>query len=101
MLQLFAAAEQADAGVVASTKHHDPDNVSSISEGMEAIASAIHRLAERDDVALIFPVHLNPNVRQVMNAEIGDLALRACISALGQHNLCHGAFSSALSLTAS
>lgn len=36
-------------------------------EGMEAIASAVTRLAARSDVAVIFPVHLNPNVRAVMN----------------------------------
>jgi UDP-N-acetylglucosamine 2-epimerase (non-hydrolysing) len=42
-------------------------------EGMRAIASAIRRLAARDDVAVIFPVHLNPNVRQVMEGELVDL----------------------------
>src|SRR6478609_2517115 len=42
-------------------------------EGMQAIAAAIRRLAARDDVAVIFPVHLNPNVRQVMNAELAGL----------------------------
>ena len=42
-------------------------------EGMEAIATAIRRLAERGDVALIFPVHLNPNVRSVMNERLAGL----------------------------
>src|SRR6478609_3862762 len=42
-------------------------------EGMEAIAEAIRRLAARPDVALVFPVHLNPNVRSVMNARLGGL----------------------------
>ncbi len=36
-------------------------------DGMKAIAEAIRRLAERRDVALIFPVHPNPNVRAVMH----------------------------------
>ena len=35
-------------------------------EGMEAIAGAIRRLAAREDLAIIFPVHLNPNVRAIM-----------------------------------
>ncbi|MEW4449556.1 UDP-N-acetylglucosamine 2-epimerase (non-hydrolyzing) [Qipengyuania sp. JC766] len=39
-------------------------------DGMDAIADAIGRLADRDDVAIIFPVHLNPNVRSVMNERL-------------------------------
>lgn len=42
-------------------------------DGMRNIAGAIKRLAARDDVALIFPVHLNPNVRAIMNAELAGL----------------------------
>jgi len=45
----------------------------SFGEGMQAIAAAIRRLAARDDVAVIFPVHLNPHVREVMNAELAGL----------------------------
>ncbi len=40
--------------------------------GMENIARAIARIAVRDDVAVIFPVHPNPNVRQVMDAILGS-----------------------------
>ncbi len=40
-------------------------------EGMENIASAIADIAAREDVAVIFPVHLNPNVRKVMDAQLG------------------------------
>ncbi|MGH6632665.1 MAG: UDP-N-acetylglucosamine 2-epimerase, partial [Sphingopyxis sp.] len=36
----------------------------------------------RDDVACIFPVHLNPNVRTVMDKELGDLANVAMIEPL-------------------
>lgn len=39
--------------------------------GMENIARAIARIAARDDVAVIFPVHPNPNVRAPMNAILG------------------------------
>ncbi|MDC0886638.1 UDP-N-acetylglucosamine 2-epimerase (non-hydrolyzing) [Altererythrobacter sp.] len=42
-------------------------------DGMRAIANAIKRLAARDDVALIFPVHLNPNVREIMQGELQGL----------------------------
>jgi UDP-N-acetylglucosamine 2-epimerase (non-hydrolysing) len=50
--------------------------------GMEAIAEAIRRLAARGDVAMIFPVHLNPNVRAVMNERLGGLANVALIEPL-------------------
>ena len=50
--------------------------------GMEAIAEAIRRLAARDDIAVIFPVHLNPNVRSVMERELGGLDNVALIEPL-------------------
>ncbi len=40
-------------------------------DGMENIADALLEIASRDDVAIIFPVHLNPNVRKVMDAKVG------------------------------
>ena len=39
--------------------------------GMENIARAIARIAEREDVGVIFPVHPNPNVRKPMDAILG------------------------------
>ena len=51
-------------------------------EGMEGIAEAVTRLAARPDVAVIFPVHLNPNVRAVMNARLADLDNIALIEPL-------------------
>jgi UDP-N-acetylglucosamine 2-epimerase (non-hydrolysing) len=42
-------------------------------DGMENIAEAIKAIAARDDVACIFPVHLNPNVRAVMDKQLGEL----------------------------
>ena len=50
--------------------------------GMEAIASAIRQLAQRRDVAVIFPVHLNPNVRAVMHQALGGLDNVALIEPL-------------------
>lgn len=41
-------------------------------DGMAAIARAIGRIAERDDVAVLFPVHPNPNVVSVMDTLLGD-----------------------------
>ncbi|UYH54502.1 UDP-N-acetylglucosamine 2-epimerase (non-hydrolyzing) [Qipengyuania sp. SS22] len=51
-------------------------------EGMENIATAVQRLAAREDVAIIFPVHLNPNVRAVMNARLAGLDNVALIEPL-------------------
>ena len=42
-------------------------------DGMASIADAIIRLAARPDVAVVFPVHLNPNVRAVMNDRLAGL----------------------------
>ncbi len=50
--------------------------------GLEAIAQAIRTLAARPDVALIFPVHPNPNVRAVMDAALAGLANVALIEPL-------------------
>jgi len=51
-------------------------------EGMDAIAGAIRRLAMRADVAIVFPVHLNPAVRSVMQDALGDLANVALVEPL-------------------
>ncbi|WP_093294598.1 non-hydrolyzing UDP-N-acetylglucosamine 2-epimerase [Sphingomonas sp. NFR04] len=40
--------------------------------GMAAIADALRRIAARPDVAILFPVHPNPNVVAVMDAALGD-----------------------------
>jgi len=54
--------------------------------GMASIAEALRRLAARGDVAMIFPVHLNPNVRQVMQAELAGLDNVALIEPLDYPN---------------
>lgn len=51
-------------------------------DGMAAIADAVKRLAARPDVAVIFPVHLNPNVRAVMDHALGGIANVAMIEPL-------------------
>ncbi len=50
--------------------------------GMENIAHAIARIAARPDVAVIFPVHPNPNVVSVMDSVLGDAANIARIDPL-------------------
>lgn len=51
-------------------------------DGMANIARAIARIADREDVALIFPVHPNPNVVSVMDDILGDRANIARIDPL-------------------
>ena len=51
-------------------------------DGMHNIAGAIKEIAARPDVACIFPVHMNPNVRAVMEAELGGLDNVAMIEPL-------------------
>ena len=57
--------------------------------GLEAIADAIRRIAAREDVALIFPVHPNPNVRKVMDAALAGLDNVAMIEPLDYPHFAH------------
>jgi len=50
--------------------------------GMVNIAAAIKAIAARDDVGCIFPGHMNPKVRAVMNAALGDLPNVAMVEPL-------------------
>jgi len=76
----LAELEQRFAGkrIVGVTSHRREN----FGDGMEAIAEAIRRLAARPDVAMIFPVHPNPNVGRVMNERLGGLANVALIEPL-------------------
>lgn len=76
----LAELEQRFAGkrIIGVTSHRREN----FGKGMEAIANAIRRLAAREDVALIFPVHLNPNVRKVMNERLAGLDNVALIEPL-------------------
>ena len=40
--------------------------------GMDNIAAALGRIAARDDVAILFPMHPNPNVVEAMQRVLGD-----------------------------
>ncbi|APL93793.1 UDP-N-acetylglucosamine 2-epimerase (non-hydrolyzing) [Sphingobium indicum] len=64
--------------IVAVTSHRREN----FGGGMEAIARSIADIAERPDVAVIFPVHPNPHVRPVMDAVLGGLPNVAMIEPL-------------------
>ncbi|WP_448538448.1 non-hydrolyzing UDP-N-acetylglucosamine 2-epimerase [Sphingobium yanoikuyae] len=72
------AARFAGKQIVAVTSHRREN----FGGGMEAIARSIADIAARPDVAVIFPVHPNPNVRPVMDAVLGDLPNVAMIEPL-------------------
>lgn len=40
--------------------------------GFERICESLRELAKRDDVQIVYPVHLNPNVREPVNRILGD-----------------------------
>ena len=42
--------------------------------GLESICAALAELAGRDDVEIVFPVHLNPNVKRPVHAALGGLS---------------------------
>lgn len=51
-------------------------------EGMEAIARAIGRIADRDNTAVLFPMHPNPHVSAAMDTVLGTRANVARIAPL-------------------
>jgi UDP-N-acetylglucosamine 2-epimerase (non-hydrolysing) len=46
----------------------------SFGDGFLRICDALRRLAQRPDAELVYPVHPNPNVRAVVERELGNLA---------------------------
>ncbi len=72
------AARFAGKRIVAVTSHRREN----FGGGMEAIAAAIADIAARDDVAVIFPVHPNPQVRAAMEPVLGALDNVALIDPL-------------------
>ncbi len=64
--------------IIAVTAHRREN----FGDGMAQIAAALARIAEREDVAIIFPVHPNPAVRPVMEQRLGALPNVALIEPL-------------------
>ncbi|KKW92891.1 non-hydrolyzing UDP-N-acetylglucosamine 2-epimerase [Sphingobium chungbukense] len=64
--------------IVAVTSHRREN----FGGGMEAIARSIAEIAQRPDMAVIFPVHPNPHVRPVMDAVLAGLPNVAMIEPL-------------------
>jgi len=55
-------------------------------EGLRQVAGAMRDLAARDDVAMIFPVHPNPQVRETMEMELSGLPNVALIEPIDYAN---------------
>lgn len=72
------AARFAGRRIIAVTSHRREN----FGGGIQAIASAIASIAARDDVAVIFPVHPNPEVRGVIDGALAGLANVALIDPL-------------------
>jgi UDP-N-acetylglucosamine 2-epimerase (non-hydrolysing) len=53
--------------IIAVTAHRREN----FGEGMQQIAAGLAKLAEREDAAIIYPVHPNPNVLDVMTPALG------------------------------
>jgi len=64
--------------IIAVTSHRREN----FGDGMKAIADAIAAIAARDDVAIVFPVHPNPQVRAAMEPILGRLDNVALIDPL-------------------
>lgn len=68
----------ADKRIIAVTSHRREN----FGDGMKAIADAIAGIAARDDIAVVFPIHPNPQVRGSMEPILGGLANVALIDPL-------------------
>ena len=85
------AARFAGKRIVAVTTHRREN----FGDGLKSVAQAVRRIAERPDVAVIFPVHPNPNVRAPMAEVLGGIDNVAMIDPLDYPNfvrllsLCH------------
>lgn len=68
--------------IIAVTAHRREN----FGDGMQQIAAALRTLAERDDVAIIYPMHPNPNVAEVMKPALESLENVALIEPLDYLN---------------
>jgi UDP-N-acetylglucosamine 2-epimerase (non-hydrolysing) len=68
--------------IIAVTAHRREN----FGEGMRSIARALKQLAARDDVAIIYPMHPNPNVTEVMEPALNGVENIALIEPLDYLN---------------
>lgn len=54
--------------------------------GLDNVADALADIAQRNDVAIIFPVHPNPNVRGLMHGKLGNIDNIALVDPLDYTN---------------
>lgn len=76
------AARFAGKRIVAVTTHRREN----FGDGLKSVAQAVRRIADRPDVAIIFPVHPNPNVRAPMAEVLGGIDNVAMIDPLDYPN---------------
>jgi UDP-N-acetylglucosamine 2-epimerase (non-hydrolysing) len=76
------AARFAGKRIVAVTTHRREN----FGDGLKSVAQAVRRIAQRPDVAVIFPVHPNPNVRAPMTEVLGSIDNVAMIDPLDYPN---------------
>jgi UDP-N-acetylglucosamine 2-epimerase (non-hydrolysing) len=76
------AARFAGKRIVAVTTHRREN----FGDGLKSVAQAVRRIAKRPDVAVIFPVHPNPNVRGPMSEVLGNLDNVAMVDPLDYPN---------------
>lgn len=55
----------------------------SFGQGMKEICTALEQLARRQDIVILFPVHPNPNVRDLMYGRLGEIKNIHLIEPLG------------------
>jgi len=93
---LHAAAAPFEGKRIIGVTTHRREN---FGDGMRAIAGAIRKIAEREDTAVLFPVHLNPNVRETMMGELAGLDNVALLEPLDYPNFAALMQASTLMLT--
>ncbi|MGB7418998.1 MAG: UDP-N-acetylglucosamine 2-epimerase (non-hydrolyzing) [Erythrobacter sp.] len=69
--------------IIAVTAHRREN----FGDGMRAIAEAIRRLAKRDDVGIVYPIHPNPNVTAIMHPALAASENVALIEPVGHLEL--------------
>jgi UDP-N-acetylglucosamine 2-epimerase (non-hydrolysing) len=58
-------------------------------QGMENICHALKELAQREDVEIVYPVHLNPNVQEPVNRILKGVSHITLLPPLDYHPLVH------------